>query len=74
MTTVKMHVVPPEELGNRPALETPVAPAIIGKGETDYVCGVCGSTLMAHVRYTQVRDVVLHCSKCGATNDVEVQH
>jgi len=73
MTTIKMHVVPPEDLGDRAPLETPVAPVIIGKGETDYVCGVCGATLMSHVRYAQVRDVLLHCSKCGATNEVEVQ-
>jgi hypothetical protein len=74
MTTVKMHVVQPEELGERVPLETPVAPVIIGKGENDYVCGVCGNTLMSHVRYTQVRDVVLHCIRCGANNDVEVRH
>lgn len=73
MTTVKMHVVSPEEVGDRAPLETPVAPVIVGKGETDYICGTCGSTLMSHVRYAQVRDVVLHCSRCGSTNDVPIE-
>lgn len=74
MSTVRMQVVPPQDLGGRTPLETPVAPAITGKGENDYVCGTCGSTLMQHVRYTQVRDLVLHCSRCGSTNEVPVQH
>ncbi len=65
-----MHVVPPHESPLRDPIETVTVPAITGKGETDFVCGSCGNTLLRKMFYAQVRDLVLRCGQCGATNQI----
>lgn len=74
MSTVRMQVVPPNEAPGRDPIEATTAPAITGKGETDYVCGSCGSTLLRRMFYSQVRDLVLRCGRCGATNEIPPSH
>ena len=70
MSTVRMHVVPPHESPARDPIEAATVPAITGKGETDFVCGSCGDTLLRRMFYAQVRDLVLRCGHCGATNQI----
>lgn len=70
MSTVRMQVVPPHEIAGRGAIEGVMAPVISGKGETDYTCGSCGSVLLRRMYYAQVRDLVLKCGCCGATNQI----
>lgn len=73
MSTVRMQVIPADEAAQG-AIEAVMAPAITGKGETDYICGSCGSVLLRRMFYAQVRDLVLHCGRCGATNQVPPAH
>lgn len=68
MSTIRMQVIPPQDAGQRDPIEAITAPAITGKGETDYVCGSCGSTLLSHMFYAQVRNLVLRCNRCGSIN------
>ncbi len=70
MSTVRMQVIPPQEIGERGAIESVMAPVISGKGQTDYVCGSCGSVLLRRMFYAQVRDLVFRCGHCGATNRI----
>lgn len=72
MSTVRMQVIDPRQAAERGAIESVTAPLISGKGDTDYVCGSCGNTLLRRMRYAQVRDLVLRCHHCGATNEVPV--
>ena len=41
------------------------APFFVGRGDTDLVCGSCGSTLAEGIVNGQLRDIVLKCPECG---------
>ena len=70
MSTVRMQVINPAELGGREALEAATVPAISGSGRTDYCCGSCGSVLLKHMFYSQVRDLLVKCPRCASVNTI----
>jgi hypothetical protein len=55
----------------------PLQPNVIGEGEgkgnIDYVCGLCGHTIMKSLKegHEFIGDIFFECGKCGAWNKVE---
>jgi hypothetical protein len=41
-----------------------------GEGDTDLVCGQCQLLLVQRIRPGQLINIVLHCPRCGAYNNV----
>ncbi len=70
MSTIRMQVVSAQDSAGLHPIESVTAPAITGKGETDYQCGSCGDVLLKKMFYAQVRDLVLRCGHCGAINRI----
>lgn len=66
----KMHVVSDWTRGRHNAVIGQRAPIMTGDGDTDHVCAICETTLIASMRIEQVRDLVLKCPRCGTINEV----
>ena len=63
---IKLSTIPKPREGSRTVIESKVSPAFKGEGDVDYICGNCGAILAETVRCRQIRNIVLHCPKCGA--------
>lgn len=48
-----------------------VLPLIRGEGQTNYLCGNCGVTLVEAVREGQLRALYLVCPRCGKYNHID---
>jgi predicted RNA-binding Zn-ribbon protein involved in translation (DUF1610 family) len=46
------------------------SPLIIGDGDIDYSCGKCGKVLCTNMSESQLKGIILICSKCGSFNEV----
>lgn len=66
----KMQAVPDWTRGRRHPVIGQHAPIMTGDGDTDHVCAICETTLIASMRIEQVRDLVLKCPRCGTVNEV----
>ena len=70
MPTISLKVRRPPPCGadrHKPELDKPL---FRGSGDTDYLCGNCGSVIAASMGPTQrVKVDAATCSACGAEND-----
>lgn len=70
---LKMAVIPEPAEGTRAVLVPGEGViALTGSGKTDWVCGQCGTTLLAKIGPQQAQDIVVLCPSCGAYNDLPV--
>jgi len=73
MPAIALNVtrVPPGETGG--VAQQPGKPLFRGTGDTDYVCGNCGSVIAASMGPTQrvIVDTTI-CAGCGAENEFPV--
>jgi hypothetical protein len=70
MPTVSLKVTRPSGTGEHHTAELG-KPLFRGTGDTDYLCGNCGSAIAASMGPTQrvILDVAI-CSVCGAENEI----
>ena len=47
------------------------SPLIIGNGDIDYNCGKCGKVLCTNMSESQLKGIILVCSKCGSFNEAQ---
>ena len=66
---IKLSAVPKPREGSRTLIESRVSPAFRGEGDTDYICGGCGTLIAEKVRHGQIRNIVVRCPKCGQYNE-----
>ena len=66
---IRLSVIPKPGEGVRTVIESKVSPAFKGEGEVDYICGCCGAILAENVRQGQIKNIVIHCPKCGQYNE-----
>lgn len=66
---IKLKVVPKPGERTRTVIESKVSPAFRDEGDFDYVCGNCGAVIAEKVRPGQIRNIVVHCPKCGQYNE-----
>jgi len=66
---IKLSIVPKPREGSRTIIQSKVSPAFKGEGEVNYICGNCGAILAEEVRQGQIRNIVVHCPKCGQYNE-----
>ncbi len=77
MRKIKMKVIPELAPGIRSVLETvPGIAAIMGSGDTTYLCGAsgCSAVFADHVnaeRMKQAFNAVFHCPECGAYSEID---
>lgn len=64
MATIKLVVVTELRKPTRSILAGK-APFFVGQGDTDLVCGSCGSILAEGIVNGQIRDLILKCPECG---------
>jgi len=62
---IKLNVIPKPSEGTRTVIESKVSPAFKGEGDSDYICGNCGAVLAEKIRRGQIKNIVIHCPKCG---------
>lgn len=46
------------------------APALVGDGTTDYLCGGCGAVICRSIREGEVDGVAFRCPECKRVNRV----
>lgn len=66
---IKLNVIPKPPEGTRTVIESKVSPAFKGEGDCDYTCGNCETILAEKVRRGQIKNIVVHCPKCGQYNE-----
>ena len=66
---MKLNIVPEPPEKTRTVIESKVTPAFKGEGDIDYICGNCGVVLAEKIRQGQIRNIVIHCPKCGQYNE-----
>jgi len=68
----KLKVIPEPKPETRTILEPKpnVVPVIKGVGNIDLLCGNCGETLVEGISEGQIRNIVIHCPKCRAYNEI----
>jgi hypothetical protein len=73
MLTVKLHVVPPAGIHARTVLEIPPSETcfFIADGNTNLVCGKCGTKLADGIYPGHLKKKVLKCNKCLSYNEVD---
>jgi predicted RNA-binding Zn-ribbon protein involved in translation (DUF1610 family) len=58
--------------GDRIILAPPSAPAMRGNGNTNIVCGACGTVLIERVHpHLRIGSMVIRCPNCKQCNDTE---
>jgi DNA-directed RNA polymerase subunit RPC12/RpoP len=71
----KMTVISEPEPNTRSVFEPTFKGRLIkGSGPLSYKCGKCGATLLRHVEYKQVMNMVVKCGGCGSFNEIPVAH
>ena len=74
MRTIKLDLIQKPKGGTRVVFITPKVKnttIFTGVGDTNLICGGCGSILAKSLEVGQLRNVVLHCNNCGGYNDVQ---
>ena len=66
---IKLNIIPKPREGTRTVIESKVSPAFKGEGDVDYICRNCGAILAEKVYRGQIRNIVVHCPKCGQYNE-----
>ena len=66
---VKLNIIPKPSEGTRTVIESKVSPAFKGEANVDYICGSCGALIAEKVHRGQIRNIVVHCPKCGQYNE-----
>jgi len=66
---IKLNIIPKPREGSRTVIESKVSPAFKGEGDMDYICGNCGALIAENVHRGQIRNIVVHCPKCGQYNE-----
>lgn len=66
---IKLNIVPKPPEGTRIVIEPKGSPAFKGEGDLDYRCGNCGTILAEEVRQGQIKNIIVHCPKCGDHNE-----
>ena len=71
MMKIKLEVISKPSEGTRTIMEPKVGPAFKGDGDTDYICGKCGTVLAEKMRkgQVQIKNIVVRCPKCGQYNE-----
>ena len=71
-TEVKLRTITKPAEGTRTVFELKgLFPAFSGKGETDFVCGICGQVLVEGIGGDAViKNIVIKCPKCGNYNEI----
>ena len=65
----KLNIVPKPPEGTRTVIESKVSPVFKGEGDLDYRCGNCGTILAEKMRQGQIKNIIVHCPKCGQYNE-----
>lgn len=71
MKNIRLEVIPEPQKGTATVIRHgPTGPQIMmkGNGDTNYVCGTCGSTILENMQRGQVVNIVFRCFKCGSFN------
>ena len=72
MPTRMARAIPEPTTGDRIVLAPPAAPAMIGNGSTDIVCGACGTVLIQRAQpHLTIRNMVIRCPNCKQCNDTD---
>jgi len=58
----KLSTVAKPREGRRTVIESKVSPAFRGEGDTDYICGGCGTLIADKVRRGQIRNIVVQAT------------
>lgn len=66
---IKLDIIRRPPAGTRTVIESEVSPAFKGEGDCDYICGNCGGILAEKMRREQIKNIVVHCPKCGQYNE-----
>jgi len=69
---IKLNIVPKPLPNTRTVLEFSKdfqGPFFRGEGDIDYICGNCGYVLAEGLKEGQIRNIVVHCPKCGMYNE-----
>lgn len=66
---IKLIPVPEPEEGKATIMHLTVpGPIIVGEGDQDYVCGICGDVLIKSVSAGQIQGGVFQCYQCKNYN------
>lgn len=66
---IKLTIISSPREGSRTVIKSKVSPVFKGEGDMNYICGNCGAILAEKVRQGQIRNIVVHCPKCGRYNE-----
>ena len=70
MPTKTARVIQEPMAAGRCILSPPGAPAAVGRGQLDILCGGCGTVLIAHAQPAlPMHNVVIRCPICRQCND-----
>jgi hypothetical protein len=70
MPTRKARVVQESVASGRSILSPPGAPAAVGRGQLDILCGACGTVLIARAQPSlPIHNIVIRCPICRQCND-----
>ena len=74
MPTEKTKIIPKPKEGTRTVLVAKGSPIIEGegegKGDMTYLCGNCDTLLLENAFFTNVRNVVFQCPRCGLFSEL----
>jgi uncharacterized ferredoxin-like protein len=68
----KLKIIPKPKEGTRTVLVTKAGQGVIyfkGNGDTNLICGNCGTILCENINEGQIRNIVLQCPICRLYND-----
>ena len=65
----KLSIITRPREGSRTVIESKVSPAFKGGGDVDYVCGSCEALIAEKVHRGQIKNIVVHCPRCGQYNE-----
>jgi DNA-directed RNA polymerase subunit RPC12/RpoP len=72
---INCRVIPEPQEETRPVYKkngSKIEPFIVGRGDIDYICGMCNNIIAQNVSQSQIAsDAVYQCPDCQAFNEVE---
>ena len=75
MPRINCRVIPEPQEETRPVYKkdtSKIEPFIVGRGDIDYICGMCNNIIAQNVSQSQIAsDAVFQCPNCQAFNEVE---